>query len=201
MHDRKWMAAATLLGLFALSSPARADETKIKFEDLPKAILKTVKAKFPEAKIRGASKEVEGGETRYEVEMTVDGKNVDALFEPDGEIEAVEKEIDADDLPRAVLKAAKAKFPKGKIEKAEEITLEDDRVVYELIIAAEGKENVEVLLSPSGKIIEKDEAKEDEKGEKKAKKNEKEDDDDEKKGKKSEKEDDDEKGKKNPKKD
>jgi len=148
--------------------------------------------------------------------MTVDGKNVDALFEPDGEIEAVEKEIDADDLPRAVLKAAKAKFPKGKIEKAEEITLEDDRVVYELIIAAEGKENVEVLLSPSGKIIEKDEAKEDEKGEKKAKKsdkdddekgekkakkNEKEDDDDEKKGKKSEKEDDDEKGKKNPKKD
>jgi hypothetical protein len=192
MENAKWLAA--LMGVLALASPAPADETKVAVGDLPKAVLKAAKARFPEAKIRGASKEVEDGETKFEVEMTVDGKNVDLLIEPDGEIEAVEKEIEAEDLPRAVLKAAKAKFPKGKIEKVEEITLEDDKVLYELAIAIKGEEAVEVVMAPNGKIIEDDEDEDEDDG-KKAKKSEK-DDEKGKKARKSEKDEEEDDGKK-----
>ena len=188
MSCKRWMSAAALLGLLGLSGPAFGDEKKVAVEDLPKAVLKAAKAKFPEAKIRGASKEVEGGETMYEVELSVDGKNVDLLIEPDGEIEAVEEEIDADDLPKAVVKAAKAKFPKGKIAKVEEITTEDDKVVYELAISVKGDEIVEVVMAPNGKILDDGDEKD----------KDKDDDDDEKKGKKKDK-DDDEKGEKKPK--
>jgi hypothetical protein len=179
MSDRDRILAAALLGVAALAARADADESKIEAEDLPKAVLKVVKAKFPEAKIRGAAKEVEGGETKYEVEMTVDGKNVDVVFEPDGEIEAIEKEIEAEDLPKAVLKAAKSKFPKAKIGKVEEITLEGDKVLYEIAFASEGGKSVEVVMAPNGKIVEKDEAEEEKGGKKEGKKLEKDDEDDE----------------------
>jgi len=198
MIRKRWTLPATALAFLALATIAPADEKKIEVEDLPKAVLKAVKAKFPEAKIRGAAKEVEDGETMYEVELTVDGKNVDVLVEPEGDIEAIEKEIEIEDLPRAVLKAARAKFPKGKIAKVEEITEEDDKVTYELVIAVQGKEDVEVVMAPNGKIIEADDE-EDDKDEKKAKKSDKDDDDEKgekKKAKKSDKDDDDEKGEK-----
>jgi hypothetical protein len=195
MIDRTSLVVS-LIGFLALAIPASADEAKISIEDLPKAVLKAAKSEFPGAKIRAASKEVEDGETKYEVELTVDGKNVDLLIEADGEIEAIEKEIEVEDLPKAVLKAAKAKFPKAKIEKVEEISSEDDKVVYELSMAFTGKKSVEVVIAPNGKIIEKDD---DGDKDEKVKKTD-EDDEKGKKGKKDkDEEEDDEKGKRKPK--
>ncbi len=177
---------------------ALADEKKIDVDDLPKAVLKAAKKAYPEAKIVGASKETEEGETIYEVEMKLDGKSIDLEIDDEGEIESVEKEIEVGDLPKAVIKAAAKKFPKGKIEKVEEVTDEDDVVVYELAIAAKG-ETIEVVMSPNGKILKGED--EDDEDEDKAKKKEKDEDDEkgEKKAKKKEK-DDDEKGEKKAKK-
>ncbi len=185
MRIATWFTPVALLGLFAA---AQGDE-KIDVGDLPKAVTKAVKEKFPEAKIKGASKEVEDGKTFFEVELSVDGKSVDVVLEPDGDIEAIEKEIEVEDLPKAVIKAIAAKFSKAKIEKVEEITGDDDKVVYELAIAVKGK-TIEVVFSPNGKIIEDED---DDKGEAKGNK---EKADDKSKAKKSDKDDDDDKGEK-----
>ncbi len=178
MRVSRWFLPAALLGLSGLSATAApADEKKISVEDLPSAVLKAAKKAYPEAKIVGAARETEDGETIYEVEMKLDGKSIDLDIDDQGEIEAVEKEIEVEDLPKAVIKAAAKKFPKGKIEKVEEVTDEDDVVVYELTIAAKGK-STEVVMSPNGKVLEGDDEDEDgEKGEKKAKKKEKDEDD------------------------
>ena len=107
----------------------------MKFDDLPKVVKKTVNAKYPGAKIRGVAKEKnEEGETVYEVEMTVKGKNVNIIVNAEGDIETIEEQIDADDLPKAVQAAAKKNFPKGKITKAEKVTDEDKKVTYEVFI-------------------------------------------------------------------
>ena len=107
--------------------------------------------------------------------MTVDGKSVDVLFEPDGEVEAIEKEIEVKDLPRAVLEVARKKFRDARIEKVEEVTEEDDKVVYEITFKAKGRRRSRSSIAPNGKIIEDDEDDEKEKDGKQAK------DDDEKK--------------------
>ena len=178
MRVSRWFLPAALLGLSGLSATAApADEKKISVEDLPSAVLKAAKKAYPEAKIVGAARETEDGETIYEVEMKLDGKSIDLDIDDQGEIEAVEKEIEVEDLPKAVIKAAAKNFPKGKIEKVAEVTDEDDVVVYELTIAAKGK-STEVVMSPNGKVLEGDDEDEDgEKGEKKAKKKEKDEDD------------------------
>ncbi len=176
MLANRWMTPAVLFALLAAPAlaPAAEDE-KLKFDDLPKAVKETVKEKFPEAKYRGISKEKnEEGESVFEIEMTIAGKSVDIIIDDDGDIEAVEKEIEVEDLPRAVIKAAKAKFADAKIEKVEEVSDEDDMVVYEISFSSKGKKSFEVVMSPNGKIMEKAAEEKEEKGE--AKKKEKDDD-------------------------
>lgn len=184
MRVSRWIMEAALLGLSGLlATAALADEKKIEVEDLPKVVLQSARKAYPEAKIVGASKETEDGETIYEVEMKLDGKSIELEIDDEGEIEAVEKEIEVEDLPRAVIKAARLNFPKGKIEKVEEVTDEHDKVVYELTIADKGK-SIEVVMSPNGKVVEEDDE-DDDKPEKK--KNEKDEEQSKPKGKKAEK--------------
>ena len=130
MRISKWITSATTMALFALATVATAftAQDTLKFEELPKAVKKTVNAKYPGAKFRGIAKEKnEDKETVYEVEMTVKGKNIDIIVDAEGEIDTIEEEIDADDLPKPVLATAKKTYPKGKITKAEKVTDEDKR--------------------------------------------------------------------------
>ena len=69
------------LELLALATVSLADEEKIPVKELPKAVLKAVKEKFPKAEIKGAAKEEEDGKTTYEVMLKVKGRSVDCGHE------------------------------------------------------------------------------------------------------------------------
>jgi uncharacterized membrane protein YkoI len=195
MRIARWIIPATLFGLLGAAPAAYSDEKKIEVSELPKVVVKAAKKAFPDAQIVGAAKETEDGETIYEVMMKLEGKSIDLAIDDEGEIEEIEREIEVEDLPRAVIKAARKKFPEGKIAKVEEVSDEDDKVVYELAIEMKGGKTIEVVLSPNGKIL-KDEKEEedDEKGEKAKKKGDKEDDEKGEKAKKKGDKEDDEKG-------
>ena len=160
MRKSGWMLVA-LGGFLATvaASPALArDETKIKLDDLPKKVMAAAKKAFPEGKLVGATKETDDDdkdELLYVVAMTVDDRSVEVAIDADGEIEAVEREIDAADLPRAVTRAAAQRFPNGKVVKVAEVSDADDDVVYELDIN-DGTKKVSVVMSPNGKILDVD---------------------------------------------
>jgi hypothetical protein len=165
-------SALVLIGALGL---ARADEEeKVALDKLPAPVKAALKARFPGAELKGASKESEEGETIFEVSLTYKGDKYDVALEPDGEIEEVERAIFVDALPSAVVKAIKARYPKAKIEEAEEVTDEDGEVCYEVAVVADGKE-VEVAVTPKGKIKKGDEDDGDDKGEKKEQKEKKDD--------------------------
>jgi hypothetical protein len=193
------MSLPAALGVLALTGAAQADEEKIAVKELPKAVVKAVKAKFPGAKIKEAAEEEDDeGETTYEVSLEFKGHSYDVALEPDGEIVEIEKEISSEELPKAVQKALAASHPKAKIEKAEVVTKEGEAPYYELLITSE------VAFTAKGKPVvsstkekEEDEEKATAKAKKgkKAEKEEDENDDAEKgskakKGKKAEKEED-----------
>ena len=184
MRIVKWIAPVAVMTLFVAASFVRAEDEKYTFDDLPKSVQKTVKAKYPEAKIRGVGKEKnEEGVTVYEVEMTVKGKAVDLIVDGDGDIETIEEVIDADELPKAVQAVASKTFPKGKITKAEKVTDEDKKVTYEVLVKVGDKTPFEVVMAKDGKIL-KDGSKPAAKGEKKEKDETEEDDEKEEKAKK-----------------
>ena len=176
MRNRCRTGLAALLGFSLLAVAARAGEEKISPDELPSAVRKAVKKKFPEAKIRGTAREVEGGKTTYEVEMTVEGRAVDVAMSAEGKILEVEKEIPVSRLPRAIAKKLAARYPGARIEKVEEITRgEDGPAHYEVAIKAE------VVFTAKGKVVRgaTEEEEDDEKPAAKARrKKEKEDEDD-----------------------
>lgn len=146
-------AAALPVGLLLAATVAE----EIKVDDLPKPVLDAVKAKYPHAEIEEAEKETEDGETVYEVELEVkEDEEITVALKPDGTIIEVEKEIAVSELPEAVTRAIKAKYPKAELEEAEQV-VRGDHLLYEVEVEIAEDETVEILLDAKGKILEEEE--------------------------------------------
>lgn len=159
---RKQIATGLLaiLGFSTAAVAVRAEEEKIAPDKVPAAVLKAVKEKFPKAEIKKAEKETEDGKTTFEIGL-VDGKHkIDVALKEDGTILEIEKEIPAADLPKPVADALKAKYPKAKVAKAEEIT-KGKKKSFEVHLKDDDK-SLEAVLDPSGKILKEEEGEEDE---------------------------------------
>ena len=142
--------------LLAYVSPAGADEQKVPLKDVPKAVLLAVKAKFPDAELKEASKETEDGKTTYEVALKDKGKAVDVALTIEGKITEIETEIAVGDLPKAVSSAITANYPRANVKKAEQIIefkQGTESKNYEVVLMTEAKKQIEVKLSPDGKIL------------------------------------------------
>jgi uncharacterized membrane protein YkoI len=142
--------AALILSFW--TSSAGAEEEKVPVDQLPKAVVDAVKAKFPGAELQGAEKEDADGKTIYEVSLKHKGSKYDISLTPEGKIVEIEKTIAARDLPAAVTKGLDQKYPKATIELAEEITV-DDKLKYEVLIVTADKKKLEVVLDSTGKIL------------------------------------------------
>ncbi len=158
------MPAAAIVLLPLLTAGVWADdEEKIPLDKVPRAVLDTVKAKFPGAQLTSASKDNENGKIAYEVALKYKDHTYEAIVAPDGKLIAVEKAIAVKDLPKAVAAAVEAKYPKATIKTAEEIT-KDNKVTYEVHLITAQTRAVEVVLDPAGKILEEEVQKETKKG-------------------------------------
>lgn len=147
--------ACLLASLAAFSTVARADRDRVALTDVPKAVLDAVKAKFPRAVIKTAEKEVERGQTHYEIESTLNGRELEVTLKPNGTIVEIEKNIAVSDLPKAVSEAVTAKHPQASIRKAEEVVNSrngEERTHYDLDLQAGGRD-LDMKVAPDGKII------------------------------------------------
>jgi hypothetical protein len=80
-------------------------EKEITLKELPKAVSKALNAKYPKAKVKSVAEVTEDDEVTYEVTLTVQGKELEAIFSPSG------KFLDEE------LKTEKTEEKKGKKEK------------------------------------------------------------------------------------
>ena len=147
------LCAGAVAGLL-LAAVVRADEEKLPLDKVPKAVMSAVKAKFPKAELKGATKESEDGKTVYEVSLKFKNANYDVILTPEGKITLIEKVITAKDFPRAVARTLAAKFPKATIKLAEELSDGSGKVTaYELHLVTTDQKEVEVKLDPQGKVL------------------------------------------------
>ncbi len=132
-------------------APAVKAAPGVDLKVLPAAVLEAFAKAYPKAVIKGASKEIENGQTQYEIE-SVDGKmNRDLLYKADGTVIEVEEALAKGALPTPVLKALAKAYPGYKIIRAEDL-IKDGQKLFELEIEVKGKRQ-DVTIDPSGKII------------------------------------------------
>jgi hypothetical protein len=152
MKVSRSIACSMLFALTLSTSSVLADEKPIPVEDLPKLVLKVAQKAFPEAQVVGAKMEKFGEDSAaYIVEMKLGDKSILMQIDDEGESMGVAKEIEAGDLPGAVIRALARFHPMSRIAKVEEVSYEDE-VDYRVTLALEGKKPEEVFFSPNGAV-------------------------------------------------
>lgn len=151
MKTGRWgaAAAALALGLFA-AAQEQNHETQIQKKDVPAAVLAAFAKAFPSATVKGYTREVEKGQTMYEVECVEGKTHRDVTYSPDGKLLLVEESVAMKDVPPAVRQALEKKYPKARIQLAEKL-MDGKTVEYEFhLTTADGKE-VEAKFDAQGK--------------------------------------------------
>ncbi len=141
------LAAMALLATLGVVG-ARASETKIKKQDLPAPVQKAMAVEVQGATVKGFAKEIEDGQTFYEVETMKNGHSRDLLFDPEGNLVEVEEDVSIDTLPAEVKSALSTQ---GKLLRVESVT-KGKSMVYEGHIEKGGKRS-ELKVTPAGKPV------------------------------------------------
>lgn len=127
-------------------------ESRVKMKDLPAAVQQTVREQSKGATIRGLSREVENGETNYEVELRVNGHNRDVLIDPNGAVVEVEEQVTLASLPAVVRTAIEQNAAGGRVVLVESLTKGDTLMWYEAHVKKAGKSR-EIKINPEGQLV------------------------------------------------
>jgi hypothetical protein len=147
--------AVVLLGTSCAIARAKQEtESKVTMKDLPAPVQATVKELSKGAVMRGLSKEVGNGQTFYEVELKVNGRNRDALIDPAGNVMEIEEQVPFASLPPAVKSAIVKQAGKGRIMLIESVSKGNSVVAYEAHVKTAGKMS-EIKVDTDGKAITK----------------------------------------------
>lgn len=146
------LSFAVLLALPGLAQGKKEGEKEepIELKQVPRAVIIEFKRSYPNAVIKGCSKETVKGWTRYELE-TKDGKvSRDILYDPDGTPIVIEESIRLSALPLPVRQAIKREYPGGKVTRQEKI-ITYDKTQYEVIVKS-GREIHELVYGGDGTL-------------------------------------------------
>ncbi len=145
--------SATLVFVLIGLVIARAHETESEVKEkvtAPEAVTAAFHKAYPEARILDVSKESKEGKVYYEIESQDKSVRRDLLYSADGTVFEMEEAIAVKDLPAKVSEGLRAKFPAGKVERAERIT-RGKTVEYELLVE-NGEKKIEVLFDSNGAV-------------------------------------------------
>src|ERR1700730_9126747 len=147
----KLMLDALLTGLATLST-IPAQEKKLKREELPPAVEKTVAEQSKGAAIRGFSTGLEYGKMLYEVELVVSGHGKDISMDEQGNIVEVEEEVSIESLPGGVKEGLTKAAGSGIVGKVESLTKRGKLVAYQAVVKT-GAKRSEIQVGPDGKKL------------------------------------------------
>jgi hypothetical protein len=146
-------ALASLVACLLTAGSARADGEKVALDKLPKPVVDTINAKWPKCVMKHATVDKVDGKAVYEVGLNFEKLHLHAVVAADGKLQEIHRSIDVKDLPAKVAKAVAAKYPKLKIEGAEEQTNAEGKVIgYEVEVELNATMVVIIQLDAAGKI-------------------------------------------------
>ncbi|MFN2598266.1 MAG: hypothetical protein ABR563_13890 [Pyrinomonadaceae bacterium] len=127
-------------------------ERRVKMRDLPAAVQQTVREQSQGARLRGLSRETEGGKTFYEAELLVAGHTKDVLMDETGAVVEVEEQVALASLPEAARAEIKRQAGGAGIGVVESITKGGAITAYEAHVSGAGRRR-EIKVSPEGKLL------------------------------------------------
>jgi len=152
------LVAFCIGGLIAVCfcSIVAAQEKKISRDKLPAAVEKTVARESEGATITEFAREIEHGQTFYEVSLTINGRRREILMDKLGNVVEVEEAVTFDSLPQPVQEALKKAAGAGTIQTTESLTKKGKLVAYEAHVK-HGRKMSEIQIGPNGEKLKRPE--------------------------------------------
>lgn len=134
-------------------------QEKVPVDKIPKAVMDALMSRFAKCKVDKCTKAKEGDAIVYDIEFTqASGKKGEADIKENGTWINFEKEIAEKDLPKVVRAAIDAKYPKATLKicmEETEVNGKDEKLsAYEVTLVTAQSKEIEVRVSPAGKILE-----------------------------------------------
>jgi uncharacterized membrane protein YkoI len=157
------LAVIVIAGVTGCSSPSKQREKaqeaekkeapaqQMTLSQVPEPARATIVKLTAAGKIKKIEKAEENGKTVYDVEATVQGRDVEYDIAADGTVLTTEQSVPYASLPLAVRNAAEKYFGSAAGLKAS-VELEAGKTVYEI----EGKKGKALKLSDTGQIVEEE---------------------------------------------
>jgi hypothetical protein len=149
------MAIAIFIGFVCLANAQGEKESgkeqRLTKKDLPAAVISAFQKQYPNARIKGVSKEVEDSTAYYEIESIDSTSRRTVLYTGDGKPTEIEEVISSKQLPDSARFEITKTYPNGKVEAAEKV-IKGDKTTYEVKIE-NGKENIEAVFDANGRLI------------------------------------------------
>lgn len=140
-----------------LAMPAPGAQDKPDLDKIPKKVMDTLKARFPNAEIHKWTREQEGDTVLYDIEFRQEGRKFEADIRESGAFHNWEREIAAEDLPETVRKAVEGRYPRAVLKEIMAIAaVTDGKEVlegYEIVMETADRKEAEVTVAPDGKIL------------------------------------------------
>ena len=151
--------------LAVLVPGAMGGEEEIPLAKVPQKVISALKAKYPGAELRSATKGEEDREVCYSVVLEYKDDEYEVTLTPRGEITEVARDVDLKDLPRAVSEALQKKYPGAVIKEAAEVREPDEKgkLTYRAELTTAAKKTLAVTLDPKGEVLKEEEVKEEKK--------------------------------------
>lgn len=131
---------------------SHSGEKNLPPDQVPQAVMDSLRNKFPDLAVKKASTERENGQDIIEVAFSARGGSYEAESTPRGKLIAIDRMVEVRDLPGAVTHAIHEKYPDAKITSAEEVT-KNDAIAYHEVNIVSGSQRMELQVDPAGKII------------------------------------------------
>lgn len=120
----------------------------------PAPVKASAQKEYPGSKVSSCKKENEKGRIQYEVKLeSKDKRKVELDIDPQGALLLTEEIVPLDSVPKEVIAAFEAKYPKTKPRTAEKQTKADGKITYELGFMEKGKAH-EVTFDHEGTFVE-----------------------------------------------
>jgi hypothetical protein len=143
-----------VISLVAAAASGFADDSEpqpLPLNQVPKAVVTAVMAKYPTAKPQTAAQGVEDNRPYIDVHILVNNQKIWLTCDPKGPIRVIDREITLKDLPAAVTAALHKKYPQAKVRLVNEITAEGPPA-YDIAVTFQKKPLIGVFAA-SGEFL------------------------------------------------
>ena len=144
-----------IFALALFSCDKKEQENTVTEKEIPPAVLQAFNNSYPGAIIKEYAEETEDGKVFFEISGEFEGRTIDAVYNPDGSVSAIEEVIPTEALPEVIQQGLTREIQRFTIKLCEKLQ-QEGKTLYEIrLVNDQDQKEYELQFSEDGTLVAK----------------------------------------------